>query len=580
MTTSFGELRSLLQQPPTAALWIELVGLLESMDEGLRQAEALPYTLAHVSRWPKGLREAPAWARNELFLAPDDPKKHAPYHWLWSLIDAVSFTFHTQVDDARVSALAKDERLAQLETLGFEQPNFTALGASALAQSPYLGRLRQLHINKIYGDVQACASLFDAPWFGELDEVVLSATGLEPAQLAQLWARLDQPPRWRSLDLSANHRLVTDGFSAVSAHEPWPSLEQLSLSRCYGFAGGAQRDAAAGFQWSSFPALKRLDLSSLSNANALLEAAWSQGLNAQPLEELVLDDVRLSARAWQRFGKTLAPGALKRLSLCAVESSADLLELIATEEACAGLRQLSLKGWSAPLYNAAFSALFKPGALPDLESLDLSYCKLDEPGIQGLIQMTHWTSLRQLKLQGCANNRALVTTLLNALPFDDLQSIDLGGCAVTDDDLDVVLSWACAGRLEALTLWPCRLSVPGLWRLTQASELSIQARAWIRGQLLSRLSAQGVEQLAAKLTPTLKARSKRALVAALTEALEPRERLAQALCAAEFLDVLSQPELAATAAALGLKRQHRAPVTALRSMLKKHAQSLEALLLT
>lgn len=72
MQHDFGELRSLLQQPPSKNLWELVTGLVATWPDGdERDALIAPYVSEHIRRWPNALREIPkswlvALARDEI----------------------------------------------------------------------------------------------------------------------------------------------------------------------------------------------------------------------------------------------------------------------------------------------------------------------------------------------------------------------------------------------------------------------------------------------------------------------------------------------------------------------------------
>lgn len=54
--TQFGQLRQMMQQPPSAALWSELITFMESHNPKMQEDVLLPYIKGHLKRWPDELR--------------------------------------------------------------------------------------------------------------------------------------------------------------------------------------------------------------------------------------------------------------------------------------------------------------------------------------------------------------------------------------------------------------------------------------------------------------------------------------------------------------------------------------------
>ncbi len=192
----FGDLRSLLQRPPSDEVWAALCELLDLWPAEPLEALAIPYALEHLARWPAALRcDAPrSWidalqagqpcpqlscARALTLIIPFSifPTKHhqrmldAPLlrslreltivpelldaaalgAWLHRAqhLDALNglIIVCERLDDDHIDALVTSPSLSRLTSLGLRQGYaITHHGALALATSPHLSNLTALDL--------------------------------------------------------------------------------------------------------------------------------------------------------------------------------------------------------------------------------------------------------------------------------------------------------------------------------------------------------------------------------------------------------------------------------------------------
>ena len=189
----FGEVRSLLQQAPTAQNWEALCQHVSDWGEPGFAESALPYILSHLERWPDHLRRAPLrWAEGlargaALEFAPmvrvlDARALNLKNEDMWTLARApimkhvtglnlahnpigwrgLSHLFDTPepvapqlraldvgasaVGGEGVRLLASSQALRGLKSLALTQLSLSPASLAALSQSEVLGELKALHL--------------------------------------------------------------------------------------------------------------------------------------------------------------------------------------------------------------------------------------------------------------------------------------------------------------------------------------------------------------------------------------------------------------------------------------------------
>ena len=137
--TLFGEVRSLLQQTPSAEVWAELVKQLDKFTIDAQFTEEIfPYLLEYLGRWPEDVRRmAPAkWVKPLLKKAA----KPAPLVPLCNGADLSS----SRIGPATAAYLADCAALGHLLYLDLSNNGLKSDGAKHLARSKHLRNLRVL----------------------------------------------------------------------------------------------------------------------------------------------------------------------------------------------------------------------------------------------------------------------------------------------------------------------------------------------------------------------------------------------------------------------------------------------------
>lgn len=159
----FGELRSLLQQPPSSQVWDAMIALFGGWHHEALANLAIPYALEHLERWPDDItREAEPWQTGALLLISPDSYQHPQLR----LINALTIT-HRGIGAPQLASLLAWPGLPQLRSLSLRANDLTDAEAAAIAACPHLSGLRALDLsNNQITDVGA-AALASSPYLNE-----------------------------------------------------------------------------------------------------------------------------------------------------------------------------------------------------------------------------------------------------------------------------------------------------------------------------------------------------------------------------------------------------------------------------
>ncbi|MDX9719204.1 MAG: hypothetical protein RBU37_00550 [Myxococcota bacterium] len=199
-------IEALLEGPPSAELWQELLGAYRGWD-GV-QAELHAWQSAqHLAHWPRGLRASrPDWLRweqpqaawwllepltGELELS-GCPLCDEGFDRIWHF-PALSQPRALALRDCKLSAasvqlLAQSERVRDLQRLDLSHNPIGTEGLLALAGSPYLQGLRSLKLSACGISTEGIEAVATAPVFAGLRCLVLTANPAdEQRSLQALW---------------------------------------------------------------------------------------------------------------------------------------------------------------------------------------------------------------------------------------------------------------------------------------------------------------------------------------------------------------------------------------------------------
>lgn len=474
----FGELRSVLHQPPSPAVWDQLCDLLDGWHRADLVQTALPYAQDHLRSWPDALRVCPlAWIDSlrqrkphpalPLVRVVNDP--HAFNATLSGLAEQplplTALRARGYIDHQGVQALARWPSLAGLEMLDLSRCRISS-GAVALADG--LGpALRQLYLSH-------CALGDDA-----LQAIVRSpgATKLEVLRL--------------------DGNLATD--AGVLALAELPCMETL---RVLGLGGTDIHRARQTF--------------SAAVMAALVERGVFDGLERLNLSATPLSAAHTNALASAR------PVNLRALDLSGCQVTTEALGNLLRAPLGAGLRELRLS------VNALTSDTGRllAGLEAPREALDLSYSALGEDGLGDLLAAPWIGQLKTLALANSARTAQVARQLYEHEGLA-LRELNLSFIPVGDDGAYWISRGSGLAGLTALHLSSCQIGPRGARAL--ASGPSAQTLETL--SLSSNpLGEQGLRALAQAAFPALRH--------LYLEQVELGPRAAEALAAAPWLPQL------------------------------------------
>jgi hypothetical protein len=212
----FGELRSIVQQRPSAQAWEALCEHLEGWPSPEQELLAIPYAEQHVARWPSSILIAPLrWLKR---LTPYEPLRLAR---TMSILD-------TPITLELASSLANNPHLRHIERIYLRSNQLGDQGlATLLGGSHFLGLTSlSVHLNSLRAF--GAQVLAERAYAGQLQELSLYGNRLRDQGVRQL----AQGPlhRLKRLDLCANE-VKDEGAKALAQHTTLHALNSLDLRR-------------------------------------------------------------------------------------------------------------------------------------------------------------------------------------------------------------------------------------------------------------------------------------------------------------------------------------------------------------
>lgn len=332
----FGDVRSLLQQPPSHQSWAQLCAWVErSDDEELEQA-VLPYVRQHLSRWPDRMRAAPrAWLDRML----QDSKKRVPAMALVSVLDLRSYAAaraswnkerdedlswilrRTELEYVRhilmhrvsptvgeLGALAANPAAAKVESIELGECELPANSdGRALLEVRELVGLREVAWTAAKLDDLFIQRLAEAPLGGQLERLDVSGNALTHVGVARLLSDA-RFARLRSLSAGKNPAQGRPLAALLSGSTAVSQLRELSLSQL------DMRDTLAVLVRGPLAErLERLELWKAGLHSGAIEALAAAPLGA--LRALELSKNAVGDAGAQALAATTGLGALEELSL-------------------------------------------------------------------------------------------------------------------------------------------------------------------------------------------------------------------------------------------------------------------------
>lgn len=468
----FGEVRSLLQRPPSPELWGRLCKLLDvtSQQEGLRA-----YLIDHLLRWPDTLRVAPSdWCAQAL--AGETPR------W-WSLVRSVrllqptnatlkallrtgdiahitSLTLEDQppVDEygrsksGLLQELAKAGPLPHLKRLELRQGNFGDRGAMFLANATNLSGLELLELSEVQFEDEGYLALASSQTLPPLKSLVLQDPLSKKAQLAWI-----ESPLCRQLE-----RLHLMGYlepAALRALAQAPCASTLRELRVLTTVSENPEPALRAFV--SSPIVEQLEVLD-SWDDMFLRGEFGEALMSSPFPQNVVklhvETAALSDEDLRRTFTTPMP-RLRSLHFRQSTRSRDALRLLRDNPCLATVEELHLNVHAASEQDYV-DVLGQTQALRSLELTCHHDEKLTDDALARAFEAANLTHLRRLKL----TSHVLQGPGLEALRHTpNLRHLILTESSLGDPEAMATLATHAPKTLEVLELQGSRrVQAPGI----------------------------------------------------------------------------------------------------------------------
>lgn len=214
---------------------------------------------------------------------------------------------------------------------------------------------------------------------------------------------------------------------------------------------------------TSWPQLRRLELGQNPlgerGAQALAQAKLPQ------LRQLGLNMSALGIRGMDRLSHSDRLSQLTHLDLSDLELSMPQTLAICARRPWPALTQLNFK--RSRFSALGVTALLESLADGQLESLNLSFCALDQDSVAQLAASAKLRGLTSLDLSGNAISDEGLLSLLNSPHFTKLRVLKLHYNAITDASVEALLGWERFEQLSCLELWFNEISSQQRLRLSQ-----------------------------------------------------------------------------------------------------------------
>ena len=433
----FGDIRSILQGPPTEEGWQQLCALVGSWEDEAIAEVLLPYAQEHLRRWPDALRVAPKrWVGR----ARAGQKLSAA----WALVRHVDLS-RMGLWDEDLRRLARAGVLRHARQLQLRFNWIGARGAELLARTTELDELELLDLSDNTLEDEGGVALARATSLPRLTNLSLGSNRLGVASLTAL-GEAAFTPQLRALTLRNNH--LSDAHMRALASAPLVALEHLNMSN--NLLGDQGVHALFG-RHHALHGLRELELYrndiGAAGARAL---AWQAG---EAITALSLNSNRLGDEGFRHLMGSANLRHIERLYLSHNELRDESLLALTDTPHMTRLRTLDLK--HNQLGRVAMELLCHTSSLRALEALRLSENKIDAAGLGYLMRWPGLTGLRALDLSSNAFRDDGVAALESALPDGEsfaLERLSLGHNTLGDEAFARLLRAPLLSRVRTLDM--------------------------------------------------------------------------------------------------------------------------------
>ena len=520
LTQHFGELRAIIQSPPSVIAWHRLCDMVDAWpDPQHLQHVALPYAQDILDRtWPDVMRQAPAsWLmrmmRGEEYVRGFELIRRVGHTQEFIGREPCLEIFATAPSEevCRVIAHPQMRHITQLNLRNLrKQPDAIV---DALAQTRTFERLVFLNLGRILPDRERFATLWDNSALATLQKLELWDTAIGDEELRAM----AQSPHLRNLtylELSdtyitargleelyrspyiqelqqlflADNDIGDAGVEAIVCAQRCRHLRHLEIPGCSISPQGAKLLA-------SCEALSGLEQLLLWDNPILDEGASAlvQSTHLSKLEVLAIDDIRTTPNFWREHANAIALPSLKDLRLGTHdEISSQSLIALATTDKLGSLQKLEFNhvAYDAPALKALTQATWMPqikhlnlfrltntsdegigdfllnARFERLESLLLGELDLDSEALQKLANNPSLGRLTSVEIMRETALKGGVAHLLESRVFD-LEHLDVWSCVLSEEDILAMIPTQNMQRMHTLKLCRCEFPKQAFDRMIQ-----------------------------------------------------------------------------------------------------------------
>ncbi len=431
----FGELRSLLQRPPSRVRFHDVLGLFDEFSQAQREQRML-YALQQLERWPDAVRACPQERLEEL---ENDEVVWAP------LVRHLDYE-HQYLNDRRFNKLLDNQHLRHITNLNLKASRFSWDNLLALAKRAPFERLEGFAMRKSSSsgaDKTAIEELFHSKMLAELRHLSFEGwSGIKP-YVYTLTANAPFLGTLESLDLSGC-KVSLKRFKELVSSTELKNLESFRMTYQNQNASMGRMRALA--EATHLTSLRELDFADFEPGElvALSRAEHLGGLRSLRLaliDSLSAEDPDMDDDAIITFCQTSVITQLESLALDMNLLERATLETLVRAPAMQSLRYLSIRSraytnWGlhrpdGPEYKGHLAALCASDLLSRLRSLHLHNLAMAPDELRSLVCSGHVASLEELSLGEHAFSEEHVAALLESAHLDKLHTLLITNVALS-----------------------------------------------------------------------------------------------------------------------------------------------------
>jgi Ran GTPase-activating protein (RanGAP) involved in mRNA processing and transport len=429
----FGELRALLQRPPSEDGWLLLTGLIdharEMLDEDEFEHQWVDYACDHLESWAAELRKCPEHWCEELLQG-----QRATSHL--KLVRQLDLTERLGSKQAKLRRIITCEHLARVERLALGNLEFSPRALGTLLHEGPWQKLRGLSVTHV--DLSESSGLLEHRNCASLETLELNQNDLNEGTLARM-LQSAFAPNLRALSITNNPALGPKAASHIAENPSLANLRVLEMCGC-GLLGQGLRTLAASPHLTQLSTLRLRQNRIEPGAIAALEhAPWSE------LAELDITGCLVGNEGAKPLLAFPFATSLRKLEVSGCGLGPEGLSLLTHAEDYSALRELDVTNNDL---GGGFLDVFAGCVWEALEVLDARFNGLRDEDVRAMLTSPFVASLEELSL---AFNMLGDDTasMIAAAPFRKLEHLDLNNNSVTDRGAQALMA---STSLEGLHL--------------------------------------------------------------------------------------------------------------------------------